>query len=607
MLSIKKLWVTLSCSLAIAFSMQSMAQNVGIGTPTPLSRLHVTDGSVVFSLPGFASSPGNIPITGTGRRMMWYADKAAFRSGYVNSTFWDDDSIGAYSIAVGFDVKARGVSSVAMGNNSFALANYSTAFGINTIASGEYSTAMGAFSQASGLASTAFGLSFAKGQQSSSFGDNTIAKGYASTVIGMFNDSILTADQSSYTPNTPLFIIGNGNFSVRSNAMTVLKSGNTGIGTSSPMARLHVVDSSVVFSGAGGALFSAGDPPVNGEGRRMMWYADKAAFRVGFASGNEWSKANIGNYSFASGFGSIAKGLAATAMGLGSDASGDYSTAIGTIVLASGFSSTAMGSNTTASNNYSTALGDRTNASGQGSVAMGVLTVAKSYGTVSLGVFNDDTDIPGVLGSTDRIFQVGNGHPGSSRSNALTILFNGNTGVGIVDPAFRLDVGGRVRLRSAGGESAGTWLNSLSNTSSNAFIGMRQDFEVGFYGQTGSSPSWRFFVNTTDGNAWLQGTLAQNSDATLKKNIRPLENTLSNLHQLNGYAYNWKDNSNPDEQIGLLAQELQKVYPQLVKEHDGKLSVNYSGMVPVLLQAIKEQQAEIDELKKLVQQLLNKQ
>ena len=592
--------------ITIVFSMQSQAQNVGIGTPTPLSRLHVTDGSVVFSLPGFATSPGNIPITGQGRRMMWYADKAAFRSGYVSSNFWDDDSIGAYSIAVGFDVKARGISSVALGNTTFALANYSTAFGINTIASGEYSTAMGAFSQASGVAATAFGLSFARGQQSSSFGDNTIAKGFASTVIGMFNDSILLTDQSSFTPTTPLFIIGNGNFVTRSNAMTVLKNGNTGIGTSSPQARLHVVDSSVVFSGTGGAVSNAGDPPVNGDGKRMMWYADKAAFRVGYTNGDGWSKANIGNYSFASGFGSKARGIGSIAMGLGADAVGNNCVAIGANVIADGLSATAMGSQTNALMNYATALGDRTNASGQGSVAMGVLTISKSYGGISVGVFNDDTDIPGSLAPTDRIFQVGNGNPSGARSNAMTILFNGNTGIGVLDPEYKLDLGGRMRIRGADGLSAGIWLNRTDNISSNAFIGMRGITEVGFYGNSGISPNWRFYVNTTDGDAWLQGTLTQNSDATLKKNIRPLSNTLNSLQQLNGYTYNWKDNSNTDEQIGLLAQELQKVYPQLVKEHDGKLSVNYIGMVPVLLQAIKEQQAEIDELKKLVKQLINK-
>jgi hypothetical protein len=55
--------------------------------------------------------------------------------------------------------------------------------------------------------------------------------------------------------------------------------------------------------------------------------------------------------------------------------------------------------------------------------------------------------------------------------------------------------------------------------------------------------------------------------------------------------------------IGLLAQEVQKVFPELVKQANdtkGTLSVNYQGMVPVLLNAIKEQQAQIDILKKLI-------
>jgi hypothetical protein len=55
--------------------------------------------------------------------------------------------------------------------------------------------------------------------------------------------------------------------------------------------------------------------------------------------------------------------------------------------------------------------------------------------------------------------------------------------------------------------------------------------------------------------------------------------------------------------IGLLAQELQTVFPELVKtanNSDGTLSVNYQGMIPVLLNAIKEQQAQIKELKALI-------
>jgi hypothetical protein len=48
------------------------------------------------------------------------------------------------------------------------------------------------------------------------------------------------------------------------------------------------------------------------------------------------------------------------------------------------------------------------------------------------------------------------------------------------------------------------------------------------------------------------------------------------------------------------------VLPELVKEsHDGKLGVNYSGLIPVLLEALKEQRSEIDQLKALVKQLIN--
>jgi hypothetical protein len=84
--------------------------------------------------------------------------------------------------------------------------------------------------------------------------------------------------------------------------------GNVGIGTTNPKARLHVADSSVVFSAEGAALASPGKPPVEGEGRRMMWYADKGAFRVGYVSYDQWDKGKVGIYSFASGYRSVASG-----------------------------------------------------------------------------------------------------------------------------------------------------------------------------------------------------------------------------------------------------------------------------------------------------------
>ena len=68
---------------------------------------------------------------------------------------------------------------------------------------------------------------------------------------------------------------------------------------------------------------------------------------------------------------------------------------------------------------------------------------------------------------------------------------------------------------------------------------------------------------------------------------------------IDGKTYTMKSNESI-EKIGLLAQEVQKAFPELVKksgDEEGTLSVNYQGMIPVLINAIKEQQREIDEIK----------
>ncbi|MBK8141179.1 MAG: hypothetical protein IPK57_09235 [Chitinophagaceae bacterium] len=77
---------------------------------------------------------------------------------------------------------------------------------------------------------------------------------------------------------------------------------------------LHVKDSSVVFTGPASLPGTPGNPPVSGSPIRMMWYPDKAAFRVGF-NGNRWQKDSIGNYSVAAGYGPAAIGISSVAIG----------------------------------------------------------------------------------------------------------------------------------------------------------------------------------------------------------------------------------------------------------------------------------------------------
>jgi hypothetical protein len=170
---------------------------------------------------------------------------------------------------------------------------------------------------------------------------------------------------------------------------------------------------------------------------------------------------------------------------------------------------------------------------------------------------------------------------------------------------------------NAGSMGGITWAStSVTGEQRTGYIGAAfetaNQTRLSFYTRSNAgSLAERFYIQGT-GNAWLQGTLTQNSDIRLKKNIVPLQSSLNKLTQLNGYTYNWiSKDKDPREQIGLVAQEVQKLYPQLVSEIKGQngetnLAVNYIGLIPVMIESIKEQQKQMDELKILVQKLLNK-
>ena len=92
----------------------------------------------------------------------------------------------------------------------------------------------------------------------------------------------------------------------------------------------------------------------------------------------------------------------------------------------------------------------------------------------------------------------------------------------------------------------------------------------------------------------------------LKANIMSLGSTLAKLLLIDGKRYTMKKDGK--QKIGVLAQDIQKVFPELVTTDDkDMLAVNYQGLVPVLINALKEQQSEIDELKQMVNQLITKQ
>jgi len=192
-------------------------------------------------------------------RLFFDKTLGAFRVGRVEDLQWDNSNLGSNSFASGFNNTASGTSSfaigssttasgdyaMAMGRGSEASGLYSTAMGFNTTASGNVSIAMGWGTTASGLYSTAMGLfSTASGNASTAIGKNTTAPSFAETVVGQYNTpyTLDTNGATQWKSADRLFVIGNGTASnARSNAFTILKNGNVGIGTSTPNEKLHSI------------------------------------------------------------------------------------------------------------------------------------------------------------------------------------------------------------------------------------------------------------------------------------------------------------------------------------------------------------------------------
>jgi hypothetical protein len=86
-----------------------------------------------------------------------------------------------------------------------------------------------------------------------------------------------------------------------------------------------------------------------------------------------------------------------------------------------------------------------------------------------------------------------------------------------------------------------------------------------------------------------------NSDINLKTNINQIQNSIDKILQIRGVNFEWKDTHK--QSMGVIAQEVEKIFPELVSTSENK-TVNYNGLIGVLIEAIREQQEQIDELKK---------
>jgi hypothetical protein len=115
-----------------------------------------------------------------------------------------------------------------------------------------------------------------------------------------------------------------------------------------------------------------------------------------------------------------------------------------------------------------------------------------------------------------------------------------------------------------------------------------------------------------DGDVHATGTITFDSDIRLKKDVRDLGYGIGEVMRLHPVTWRWKSRADNRLNLGLIAQEVDPILPELVEKHEeGTMGINYVGLVPVLIKAMQEQQetitaleAEVSTLKQLMQQLL---
>jgi hypothetical protein len=202
----------------------------------------------------------------------------------------------------------------------------------------------------------------------------------------------------------------------------------------------------------------------------------------------------------------------------------------------------------------------------------------------------------------------------ASAAAQIKVLSNGNVGIaGAHQPNYKVD----IAISATNQIRIGNWIN--------AFIDLTGDYgaicfypEIEYNLHIGKSNKRAGNVYTH--NIWSITAPKIGSDERIKENIHRIENPIAKIKQISGYYYNLKRDFFSEhlpegaisdltkKQIGFLAQEVEREFPELVikpKSEDEFYSLDYTGMLPVLLEAIKEQQTQIEELQVTVSKQSN--
>ena len=229
------------------------------------------------------------------------------------------------------------------------------------------------------------------------------------------------------------------------------------------------------------------------------------------------------------------------------------------------------------------------------------------------------------IDNSQYLYQVGNiGHGfltgGSAR---MVITSTGNVGIGTTSPSYKLDVAGDINISTGAFRSQGEIVIRRSGNEVRMGSGDGSDYLVYYAGASErmriTSVGEVYIAGTTDQGAynlqvngtgvWGAGAYVDGSDIKLKDNVKDLGSALGLIMNIKPKTFTYKPfyNESKATQVGFIAQELEEVLKDEVykdgviiqgKEYKG---VAYQSLIPLLVKALQEQQAQIEELKKKVQ------
>jgi hypothetical protein len=554
----------------VFFSTALLAQNVGIGTTTPQSRLHVR----TFSSGGTFHPNATTTFESNTTNFIQLSNSSTSTGGILSGT-----NLTQQRSAIKFEADSSimftsggTVNRMMLDNNGYLGINHFAPTSRLHVSNG----ASGNITSASSRIAT--------------FEDNS------SSYIQLLNPNatesgILAGNASTLIKSGIVFSADSGIF---------LRSGGNN-------SRIKVdQDGSTIFF-APTTLPTSSTPPITTNGNRLVWWADRAAFRIGGISNPAWPESSVGKWSFAAGFNTFplddyatALGRSTTAYGLASlvtgtnsvavgdnafaggndcsangtnslaygfkaKASGSHSMAIGSETLASGTYSTASGFRDTASGYCSSGFGLANNAKGDFSFTYGYGLVAKPFGTFVIGSYNEINNSSSTAPSIYApVFVIGGGEDENDRFNAMEVYRDGTVDM--------------------------TNLRVLSRVGTSLIPSLDDNYKLG-----SSTRRWM--------EVWSANPFLQSSDARLKTNIQPLRYGLQTILAMKPVQYSMKKNPSQTE-LGFIAQDMQMIVPEVVAgSGEEMLAMKYTSLIPVLVQGMKDQQKIIEALEKRIAEL----